>query len=158
MMVEQGLFCCSKNNMKKLWQKNWKLDTFIESFETRDDIVLDQQLLVFDIYGSLAQANMLKKIGILSSDELAQIHKGLAEILQLHQQQLFQLQPGDEDIHTKIENYLTEKYGNAGKKLHTGRSRNDQVLTAIRLYTKEQLFTIWQELLELSDAFYLFAK
>lgn len=144
--------------MKKLWQKNWKLDTTIEAFETKGDLLLDQQLLPYDVLGSLAHAAGLKKIGIITAAELSLIRKGLNEILLLDNQKKFQLNPGDEDIHSKIENYLTDSYGAIGKKIHTGRSRNDQVLTAIRLLTKNQLLTIWEELLQLTDAFLLFAK
>lgn len=144
--------------MKKLWQKNWQLDTFIESFETRDDILVDQKLAKFDMWGSIAHAKMLTKIGILSETELAKIIGGLLEIIDLLNQNNFKLQPGDEDIHTKIENFLTEKYGEVGKKIHTGRSRNDQVLTASRLFTKEKLFYIWKELLDSLQSFYVYAK
>jgi argininosuccinate lyase len=145
--------------MKKLWQKNTiEMDSFIETFETRDDLLLDQKLVVSDVYGSLAHAKMLKKIGILSSHELTQLVKGLKEILMLTEQNQFILQPGDEDIHTKIENFLTEKYGEVGKKIHTGRSRNDQILTALRLYSKDKMLAIWQDLIDLAQSFQNFAK
>lgn len=144
--------------MKKLWQKNTvEMDSFIESFETKDDLLLDQMLVVSDVYGSLAHAKMLKKIGILTESELTQLIKGLKEILMLTEQQQFILQPGDEDIHTKIENFLTDKYGDVGKKIHTGRSRNDQVLTALRLYSKDKLLAIWQNLIRLAESFREFA-
>src|SRR5258708_913090 len=133
--------------MKKLWQKkSEKLDPVIETFETKDDLNVDQKLLKFDVLGSIAHAKMLSKISIISNKELALITKGLVEILELSSKGKFNLKPGDEDIHTKIENFLTDKYGDAGKKVHTGRSRNDQVLTALRLYTKEKLLFIWEDL------------
>jgi len=143
----------------KLWQKNNQtLDSFIESFETKDDLVLDQKLALYDVYGSLAHAKMLEKIGILSRKELAQITLGLKKIREKVELNEFNLQPGDEDIHTKIENFLTEEYGTVGKKIHTGRSRNDQVLTAIRLYSKDKLLEIWEELLLLIESFHTFSK
>src|SRR6185437_11852649 len=143
----------------KLWQKNnHTLDSFIESFETKDDLVLDQKLALYDVYGSLAHAKMLKKIGILSAKELAHLQEGLLVIIEKIEQNEFVLQPGDEDIHTKIENYLTEKYGIVGKKIHTGRSRNDQVLSAIRLFTKDKLLSIWGDLLILVESFNNFSK
>lgn len=144
--------------MKKLWQKQWQLNEVIESFETKDDLLLDQKLVKYDVYCSLVHAKMLQKLDILSVKELEDIQKGLQEILQLEEKGEFLLQPGDEDIHTKIENYLTEQYGEAGKKIHTGRSRNDQVLVAMRLFTKEQLLDIWQELLSVIASFQQFAK
>ncbi len=112
----------------KLWQKNTQtLDAFIEAFETQDDLILDQNLTPYDVQGSIAHAKMLQKIGILTKKELFDLEKGLQEILKLHEKGNFHLEPGDEDIHTKIENFLTEKYGEVGKKIHTGRSRNDQL-------------------------------
>lgn len=122
----------------KLWSSNSSLDQMVESFETRGDLLMDQILLPYDIEGSLAHAKMLKKIGILTSEELKKLEKGLLQILKLNDKGEFNLQIGDEDIHTKIEDYLTKKYGDTGKKIHTLRSRNDQVLTALRLYTKAE--------------------
>jgi len=143
----------------KLWQKNNQtMDSFIESFETKGDLVLDQQLTKYDVYGSIAQVKMLEKIGIVTKKEEETAITGLLEILALHKKGKFILEQGDEDIHTKIENFLTEKYGEVGKKIHTGRSRNDQVLTDLRLYTKEHLLFIWEELLELISSFYAFSK
>lgn len=145
--------------MKKLWQKNKeKLNPIIEAFETKDDLLVDQKLLKFDVYGSIAHAKMLNKIGIISKKELSLIKRGLLEILELGNNGKFILQAGDEDIHTKIENYLTKEYGDAGKKIHTGRSRNDQVLTALRLFTKEELLFIWEDLFILIESFLNFAK
>lgn len=136
--------------MKKLWQKhNEAIDPVVETFETKGDLLLDQNLVAYDIAGSLAHAKMLENIGILSKKELAILGKGLAEILTLYKKGTFKMEPGDEDVHTKIENYLTEHYGEVGKKIHTGRSRNDQVLTAIRLYSKDNLKKMKQELLNL---------
>ncbi|MDP3733492.1 MAG: lyase family protein, partial [Candidatus Daviesbacteria bacterium] len=145
--------------MKKLWQKNeYKLDSVIEAFETKEDLLMDQKLIKYDVQGSLAHAKMLCKIGILSKSELAKLEKGLLEILSLNSQGKFLLKIGDEDMHTKIENYLTQKYGKAGQKIHTGRSRNDQVLTAIRLYSKEIMENIKQNLAGLIKSFENFSK
>lgn len=145
--------------MAKLWHKSsWELNQFVEYFETRDDLELDQALLFYDLLGSLAHAKQLFKMKILTKDEFLQIKKGLSEILDLSNKDKFNLEFGDEDIHSKIENYLTEKYGEVGRKIHTGRSRNDQVLTALRLYTKHKLLDIWQETVILSDDLYRFSK
>ncbi|MBI2036116.1 argininosuccinate lyase [Candidatus Microgenomates bacterium] len=144
---------------QKLWVTGKsKLNPIIEAFETRDDIAMDQKLIKYDVLGSLAHAMMLYKIGILSKSELVKLEKGLLEILSLDKQGKFVISMGDEDVHTKIENYLTEKFGEAGKKIHTARSRNDQVITATRLYTKEELLLIWGELLSGAKSLVAFAQ
>ncbi len=148
--------------MKKLWEKNTsKLNKDIEAFETKGDLVLDQKLIKYDVLGSLAHAKGLKKIGILNQEELQQLEKGLNEIASQvtdPRKGSLTLELGDEDMHTKIENYLTEKYGDVGKKIHTGRSRNDQVLTAIRLYSKDMLITIQKNVTMLIKSFESFKK
>lgn len=145
--------------MKKLWQKGeYKLDPTIEAFETKDDLLMDQKLLKYDVQGSLAHAQMLYKIGILTKEELNKLQEAFKEILDLDKANKFDLEIGDEDIHTKIENYITLKYGEVGKKIHTGRSRNDQVLTAIRLYGKDQMSSIKNELGDLIKSFIVFSK
>ena len=144
--------------MKKLWQKNEQLDPTVESFETKEDLYLDKKLIKFDVIGSLAHAKMLKKIGILSDEELLRLTSSLSEILQLIESGKFTLGLGDEDMHTKIENYLTRKLGATGQKIHTARSRNDQVLTAIRLYSKDRLTTIQNQLKALIATFSNFSK
>ena len=146
--------------MKKLWQKENKqnLNPIVEAFETGDDLLLDQNLILCDVYGTMAHGLGLEKIGILNSKEIEILKKGLSEIRDLYHAGKFNLVAGDEDVHTKIENFLTEKYGLVGKKIHTGRSRNDQVLTAIRLFTREKLLNIWKNALDLCEAFISFAK
>ncbi|MDO8619617.1 MAG: argininosuccinate lyase [Candidatus Daviesbacteria bacterium] len=145
--------------MKKLWQKEkYNLDSFVESFETKGDLALDQKLIEYDVIGSLAQAKMLLKIGILSKPEFLKLEKGLTEILSLLKKGQFTLQAGDEDMHTKIENFLTDEYGEIGQKIHTGRSRNDQVLTALRLYNKDMLFKIEKAMKALIANFKKFDK
>ena len=123
----------------KLWQKNYDVDKEIGKFTVGNDFLLDKALVKYDCMASIAHAKMLKKIGILNDSELNKIIKGLNEIIKLDQRGKFKISQEDEDCHTAIENYLTKKYGDAGKKVHTARSRNDQVLTALRLYEKEEL-------------------
>lgn len=144
--------------MSKLWQKHWELDEVIEKFETKDDLQFDQLLLPYDVYATMAHAMMLSKMGLLSKDELEKAKKGLKEILKKNEKGEFKLTFGDEDIHTKIETYLTKRFGDVGKKIHTGRSRNDQVVTAERLFAKDALLTIWQDSLALIESFIAFAK
>jgi len=144
--------------MPKLWQKGYDLHAAIEQFTTGEDIVLDNELLLYDVAASLAHARMLARLGLLTADELARLEEGLRRILQLHRQGEFRLQPGDEDVHTKIETWLTQEYGEAGQKIHTGRSRNDQVLVALRLLAKERLLEVWEALLKLCQTALAFAQ
>lgn len=145
--------------MKKLWQKNkLLLNSLIESFETEDDLVLDQKLINYDLETSLAHAKMLQKIGVLTMSELKNLKKGLGEIRKANNNGKFDLVFGDEDMHTKIENHLVKKCGEVGKKIHTGRSRNDQVLTAIRLFSLNQLKKIDLSILALKKEFKKFQK
>lgn len=103
--------------MNKLWDKNhnWSLNTTIEAFETGEDLLLDQRLVKYDCWGTAAHGVGLQKIGIMSIKELKLLKRGLKEILDLFEKGEFLLEPGDEDVHTKIENFLTEKYGEVGE-------------------------------------------
>src|SRR3989338_8121407 len=123
----------------KLWQKNYNVDKEIEKFTVGSDFLLDKALVKYDAYGSIAHASMLKKIGILKDKEFKKIKKILLEILKLNENNGFQIEQQDEDCHTAIENYLIKKLGDLGKKIHTARSRNDQVLAALRLYYRDEL-------------------
>lgn len=123
----------------KLWQKGYDLNKEIESFTTGIDYLLDMQLIEFDCIASQAHARMLGKTGILKENEVSEIVSQLNALIELVKAGEFTILPEQEDCHTAIEAYLTEKLGEPGKKIHTGRSRNDQVLTALRLYTKTQL-------------------
>ena len=146
----EGAFYIKDYAMKKLWQKKKvKLYKLIETFETKDDILLDKKLTPYDVKGSAAHAKMLKKIGIITKDELKKLIQGLDEIAKLHDKGKFYLKMGDEDIHTKIENYLTVNFGEVGKKIHTARSRNDQILTVLRLYSKDKLEEVEKQILDL---------
>jgi argininosuccinate lyase len=128
---------------KKLWQTDGNnLHPLVESFTVGDDYLFDQQLLPYDIEASLAHAEMLFKIGALDKKELQTAEKGLREILERWKQGKFKIRQSQEDGHTAIEQFLTEKYGEVGKKIHTGRSRNDQSLVMIRLFMKDNLFQI----------------
>lgn len=144
--------------MKKLWQKDWILDETIEAFETKGDLVMDQKLIGYDIYGSLAHAHMLTAISILQKQEFSKLKHELLNLLDLYDGGKLKLQLGDEDMHTKIETALTATLGSIGKKIHTGRSRNDQIITALRLYTKEKILEIGLATTQVASAFLLFAK
>ncbi len=132
----------------KLWDKGYEFDRLIEEYTVGNDYILDERLIPYDIFGNMAQAIMLAKIGILKDEELSLVKKGLKEIYKLWEEGKFHIKREDEDVHTKIENYLTEKFGDIGKKIHTGRSRNDQVLLDLRLYMKDALLNIGRNLVE----------
>ena len=123
----------------KLWEKNYKLDKKVEEYTVGNDYIIDQKLVKYDCLASIANAKMLQKINILTEKECGQIIKELESIIKLDKKNSFQIKPEDEDCHTSIENYLIEKLGDTGKKIHTARSRNDQVLTALRLYYKDEI-------------------
>ncbi len=128
--------------MAKLWQKEVTLDSLMEEFTVQNDYIIDLDLVLSDILGSLAHANGIAEIGILSQQELEDIKKGLLSILHEYKNHTFFIDRGDEDCHTAIEGRLTTLIGDAGKKIHTGRSRNDQVQTALRLWMREYLVTL----------------
>ncbi len=135
----------------KLWQKDYELNKQIEKFTVGNDPLIDLKLVKYDCIASIAHAKMLKKIGILSNNELTELEKELKNIIKLVQMNKFKIKMEEEDCHTAIENHLTKRLGKIGRKIHTARSRNDQVLTAIRLYSKDKLKQIETSLLELVE-------
>lgn len=133
----------------KLWEKENKTDSLIEKFTIGDDKELDMFIAPFDVIASKAHAKMLHKVGLISIEECSQLLKGLNDIEVLLKKDEFKIEDGVEDIHSQIEFYLTKAYGETGKKIHTGRSRNDQVLTAIKLYLKHELHVLKNKTQEL---------
>ena len=123
----------------KLWDKGFSTDKKIDLFTVGNDRELDLVLAKYDVIGSLAHAKMLHKIGLLSADEIVQVEKELEEISSLIQKGDFVIEDSFEDVHSKIEFMLTEKLGDTGKKIHTARSRNDQVLVDVHLYLREEI-------------------
>lgn len=136
----------------KLWDKGYELDKRIERFEISDDLVYDRRLIVPDAIGSIAHAAGLAKIGILPVDMFWALQQELANIVALTEAGEFTLDEGDEDVHTKIEAWLTDTLGEAGKMIHTGRSRNDQVLVDTRLFTREAIVPVYTAVLDACDA------
>lgn len=144
--------------MAKLWQKDYSLDSLMEEFTVSNDYILDQELVISDCLASIAHARGLADIGILSEEELGSLEQGLGEIITLRQKGEFPITPQDEDCHTAIEGYLTTKIGEAGKKIHTGRSRNDQVQTALRIWMREFSIRLCRETGLFAQALLDFAK
>ena len=123
----------------KIWGKKYQLNKQIEAYTVGNDYIIDQKLVKYDCIGSIAHVKMLKKIGILNNIEHDKLITALNEIITLDNDNNFIIKQEEEDCHTAIENYLIKKLGDSGKKIHTARSRNDQVLTALRLLYKEEL-------------------
>lgn len=144
--------------MGKLWEKGEALDALIESFTVGEDYLLDDNLVGADALGSIAHARVLHKAGFLSDQELSQLEESLGKIITLHQKGEFPITLKDEDCHTAIENFLTKAVGEAGKKIHTGRSRNDQVQTALRLWMREFVLTLMGEVTTLVETLFDLAR
>lgn len=140
--------------MTKLWKKKGtKLHPAVEKYTAGTDYLLDMELMPFDIIASAAHAEGLKKIGILTAAELGKILAALDSLQKKWKLGKVRITWADEDCHTVIENYLVMACGDTGKKIHTGRSRNDQVLVATRLYMKTHLSTLRKSCVTLAGAF-----
>jgi len=126
----------------KLWDKGITIDKKIENFTVGNDREIDIHIAKYDVQASLAHAKMLAAIHIISAEELQQLEEGLQELNQQIEDNTFVIEAQFEDVHSKIEFELTKKYGDVGKKIHTARSRNDQVLVALQLFYKENLLII----------------
>jgi len=135
----------------KLWSKGLPTDQKIDMFTVGNDRVLDLVIAKYDVKATLAHAKMLHKVGLLSDDDIIAIEKGLAELAAEIEENTFEIGNEFEDVHSKIEFELTQRIGDAGKRIHTARSRNDQVLTAMHLYLKDELSTIKAQVKELSN-------
>lgn len=126
--------------MKKLWEKGIETDAFIEKFTVGKDRELDLDLAKYDVQGTIAHITMLESVGLLEKDELEILTKELNRILdEVIEPGDFEIEEGVEDVHSQIELMLTRELGDVGKKVHSGRSRNDQVLVDIRLYLRDQI-------------------
>lgn len=144
--------------MSKLWQKTTNVNELVENFTVGRDTEFDHQMAAFDVLGSLAHTQMLQSIGLMSSDELKQVQRELKNIYADIEKGKFTIEPGVEDVHSQVEMLLTKRIGDAGKKIHSGRSRNDQVLVDLKLFFRSELQQVVQEtetlfktLIELSD-------
>ncbi|MBT3663219.1 MAG: argininosuccinate lyase [Candidatus Marinimicrobia bacterium] len=134
--------------MSKLWDKGVDLDKAVEAFTVGKDPELDNVLIPYDCKASIAHARMLGEMGYLENNEVEKLVMELENIITFHREDNFTIKVSQEDCHTAIEEYLVEQLGDVGKKIHTARSRNDQVLTALRLYYKEAL----QEIIDLGES------
>ncbi|RLD86725.1 MAG: argininosuccinate lyase [Bacteroidetes bacterium] len=135
----------------KLWDKGYSTDKKIDIFTVGNDRELDLVLAKYDVIGSLAHAKMLHKIGLLSKEEINSVENELNNILKSIKRGEFTIEDSFEDVHSKVEYLLTKKLGDTGKKIHTARSRNDQVLVDVHLYLKDELIEIKKQTKELFD-------
>lgn len=141
-----------------LWDKGFEPDKMIEEYTVGDDRQLDLRLARYDVEGSLAHIAMLEKIGLLTAAEHAALSEGLRQIAAEIEAGQFQIEPGTEDVHSQVELLLTRRLGDAGRKIHSGRSRNDQVLVDLKLFLRDELRqiagdvgTLFDRLQELSE-------
>lgn len=144
--------------MATLWNKGTKATNAVEDFTVGNDRILDMRLAKYDVIGSKAHIRMLQSIGLLTAEELALLTGGLDEIYRNIESGQFALEEDVEDIHSQIELNLTRKLGDIGKKIHSGRSRNDQVLLDIKLFLKDEIAGFRQEILGLFPHFWNLAK
>ncbi len=128
--------------MSKLWQKNNQTSSLVEQFTIGKDQQMDQYLATYDVLGSIAHTTMLSEVGLLTKEEQVQLKKALIEIYNQIQSGNFELEEGVEDIHSQVEMLLTKKLGDVGKKIHSARSRNDQVLVDIKLFLRAEIIKL----------------
>ena len=131
--------------MKKIWQKDKsQTDQLVNNFTVGKDLDFDDRLAKYDALGSIAHCKMLGEVGLISNEESVELLSVLNEILKTIENNTFEIDPGAEDIHSQIESILIEKLGSTGKKIHTARSRNDQILLDIKLYLLDEIREIGQ--------------
>jgi len=141
--------------MKKIWQKdNTTTNDLVTKFTVGKDLDFDDRLAKYDVLGSIAHAKMLAEVGLIRLDEEQAIVAVLEEVFVDIEKETFEIDKTAEDIHSQIENILIEKLGETGKKIHTARSRNDQILTDIKLYLIDEI----REITELTDSFFQILK
>ena len=135
----------------KLWEKNFEINKEIERFTVGRDREMDLYLAKYDVLGSMAHITMLESIGLLEKDELTALLAELKNIYRLCERGEFVIEDDVEDVHSQVEMLLTRKLGDMGKKIHSGRSRNDQVLVDLKLFTRHELKEIADEVKSLFD-------
>ncbi len=135
----------------KLWEKNFEINKEIERFTVGRDREMDLYLAKYDVLGSMAHITMLESIGLIGHDELPVLLNELKAIYELAERGEFVIEDDVEDVHSQVEMLLTRKLGDMGKKIHSGRSRNDQVLVDLKLFTRHQLMDLAEEVKTLFD-------
>jgi argininosuccinate lyase len=146
--------------MSKIWQKSVTVNQLVENFTVGRDAEFDTQMAAFDVLGSLAHTQMLQSIGLMSAGDLQLVQRELKKIYTDIEEGNFTIEPGVEDVHSQVEMLLTQRIGDAGKKIHSGRSRNDQVLVDLKLFFRHELQQVveetkilFEQLIELSEKY-----
>ena len=129
----------------KIWQKNIDVDSFVESFTVGRDREMDMHLAAADVLGSLAHTQMLASIGLMTASDLSLVQQELKNIYQEILAGKFEIEDSVEDVHSQVEMMLTQRIGEAGKKIHSGRSRNDQVLVDLKLYFRAEIARLFEQ-------------
>jgi argininosuccinate lyase len=135
--------------MSKLWQKTTNVNELVENFTVGRDREFDRQMAAFDVLGSLAHTQMLQSIGLMNDEDLHLVQAELKSIYKVIQENNFEIEPSVEDVHSQVEMLLTRRIGDAGKKIHSGRSRNDQVLVDLKLFFRHELQQVVEEVQQL---------
>ncbi len=135
----------------KLWEKDFEINSEIERFTVGRDREMDLFLAPYDVLGSMAHITMLESIGLIGKDELPELLRELRAIYDQTQRGEFVIEEGIEDVHSQVELMLTRRLGDMGKKIHSGRSRNDQVLVDLKLFTRHQLQLVAESVKDLFD-------
>ena len=135
----------------KLWDKGFDTSALVEDYTVGNDQELDLRLARYDVEGSLAHIRMLESIGLLTAEELPVLVEGLEQIAREIEAGEFEIEPTSEDIHSQVELLLTRRLGDVGKKIHSGRSRNDQVLVDLKLFLRDELKQLAEEVRTLFD-------
>lgn len=128
--------------MAKLWEKNIQVDAKVDAFTVGRDREMDLYLAKYDVLGSIAHIRMLQSVGLIEANELELLLAELKNIYQLAENKAFVIENGVEDVHSQVEQMLTAKLGDLGKKIHSGRSRNDQVLVDLKLFARAGIIDI----------------
>ena len=136
---------------QKLWEKNVQVDQEVDRFTVGKDREMDLYLAKYDVLGSMAHITMLERIGLLTAEELQTLLAALREIYKIAESGSFIIEEGIEDVHSQVELMLTRSLGDMGKKIHSGRSRNDQVLLDLKLFTRAQIQTLVTAVTELFE-------
>ena len=136
---------------QKLWEKNVQVDQEVDRFTVGKDREMDLYLAKYDVLGSMAHITMLESIGLLTAEELQTLLAALREIYKIAESGSFIIEEGIEDVHSQVELMLTRSLGDMGKKIHSGRSRNDQVLLDLKLFTRAQIQTLVTAVTELFE-------
>ena len=137
--------------MKPIWDKGKPVNEMIQRYTVGRDREMDMLLAKSDVIGSLAHITMLQSIGLLEADELKVLSGGLKDIMDIIEKGEFTIEEGVEDVHSEVELLLTRKFGDMGKKIHSGRSRNDQVLVDLKLFTRDRLHSLVNSVKTLFD-------